>query len=169
MFQKKLKISNKITIKIEEELIIISMDNKVINQKTPDSLKLTFNLNHLILESNNKAVLGLYYSILKKKLQGIVQNFKKILILKGLGYKVFKEEEQLIFKLGYSHDVVVDIPSDIKVELLKANQFILYSSNWEKLTQFCANLRKLRKINPYKGKGLLFKNENIKLKEGKKK
>lgn len=169
MFQKKLKISNKITIKIEEELIIISMDNKVIDQKIPNSLKLIFNSDHLILESNDKAMLGLYYSILKKKLQGIIQNFKKILVLQGLGFKVFKEEGQLIFKLGYSHDVIVDIPSDIKVELLKANQFILYSSDWEKLTQFCANLKKLRKINPYKGKGLSFKNENIKLKEGKKK
>jgi len=169
MFQKKIKISKKITIKIEEELIIISMGSKVINQKIPNSLKLIFNLDHLILESNDKAVLGLYYSILKKKLQGIIQNFKKILILKGLGFKVFKEKEQLIFKLGYSHDVIVNIPSDIKVELLKANQFILYSSDWEKLTQFCANLKKLRKVNPYKGKGLLFKDENIKLKEGKKK
>ena len=169
MFKKKIKISKKITIKIEEELIIISMDDKVINQKLPSSLKLTFDLNHLTLESNNKAILGLYHSILKKKLQGIVQNFKKILILKGLGFKVFKVENELIFKLGYSHDVIVAIPVDIKIELLKTNQFILYSSDWEKLTQFCANLKKLKKINPYKGKGLLFKDENIKLKEGKKK
>lgn len=169
MFQKKIKIAKKITIKIEEELITISTDNKIINQKTPNSLKLTFNLGHLILESNNKALLGLYNSLLRKKIQGIIQDFKKVLLLKGLGFKVFKEEKQLIFKLGYSHDIVVDIPSGIKAELLKANQFILYSSDWEKLTQFCANLKKLRKINPYKGKGLLFKNESIKLKEGKKK
>lgn len=169
MFQKKIKIAKKITIKIEEELITISTDNKIINQKTPNSLKLTFNLGHLILESNNKALLGLYNSLLRKKIQGIIQDFKKVLLLKGLGFKVFKEEKQLIFKLGYSHDVIVDIPSGIKAELLKANQFILYSSDWEKLTQFCANLKKLRKINPYKGKGLLFKNESIKLKEGKKK
>lgn len=169
MFQKKIKIAKKITIKIEEELITISTDNKIINQKTPNSLKLTFNLGHLILESNNKALLGLYNSLLRKKIQGIIQDFKKVLLLKGLGFKVFKEEKQLIFKLGYSHDVIVDIPSGIKAELLKANQFILYSSDWEKLTQFCANLKKLRKINPYKGKGLLFKNESKKLKEEKKK
>ena len=169
MFQKKIKIYKKITIKIENELATISLDNKIINQKIPNILKLTLNSNYLILESNNKAILGLYYSILKTKLQGLVQNFKKLLILNGLGFKVFENENKLIFKLGYSHDIVADIPLGIKVKLLKANQFIVYSSDWEKLTQFCANLKKLRKINPYKGKGLLFKNENIKLKEGKKK
>lgn len=169
MFQKKIKISKKITIKIEEGNILISTGNKNIDQKIPNSLKLTFDFDWLILESNDKAILGLYCSILKRKLQGIVQNFKKILVLKGLGFKVFKNEKQLTFKLGYSHDVIVDIPSDIKVELLGANQFILYSHDWEKLTQFCANLKRLRKINPYKGKGLLLKDEIIKLKEGKKK
>lgn len=169
MFQKKLKISNKIIIQIVNKSISISLNEKTVNQKIPDSLKLTFDSGYLILESANKALIGLYYSILKKKIQGLIQNFKKILILSGLGFKIFKEKNQLILKLGYSHDILIDIPKNITVELLKSNQFILYSFDWGELTQFCANLKKLRKINPYKGKGLLFKNENIKLKEGKKK
>lgn len=169
MFQKKIKISKPIKITIEKESIQISANNYSNNQRISNLIKLTNNVDYLILESKNKTLLGLYYSILKKKLQGSVQKFKKILVLNGLGFKVFKENEQLIFKLGYSHDVIVKIPSDINVKILKSNQFILYSSDWEKLTQFCADLKKLKKINPYKGKGLLFKNETIKLKEGKKK
>ena len=169
MFQKKIKISKQILIKIEKELITVSKGNKVFNHKVPKSIVLTINSNDLILESNNKAMLGLHESILKRKIQGIIQNFKKILILNGLGFKVLKENNQLIFKLGYSHDVIISIPAMIRIELLKANQLILYSSDWEQLTQFCANLRKLKKIDPYKGKGILFKNEQIKLKEGKKK
>lgn len=169
MFQKKIKISKPIKITIENEFIQISANNFLINQKISNLIKLTNNSDYLILESENKTILGLYYSILKKKLRGSIQKFKKILVLNGLGFKVFKENDQLTFKLGYSHDVIVNIPSDVSVKILKSNQFILYSSDWEKLTQFCANLKKLRKINPYKGKGLLFKNENIKLKEGKKK
>lgn len=169
MFQKKIKISKTIKITIENESIQILANSFLTYQKISNLIKLTNNSDYLILESENKTVLGLYYSILKKKLKGSIQKFKKVLVLNGLGFKVFNENDQLIFKLGYSHDVIIKIPSDISVKILKPNQFILYSSDWEKLTQFCANLKKLRKINPYKGKGLLFKNEIIKLKEGKKK
>ena len=169
MFQKKIAISEKLKVKMENNILSISMDDKTIQRSFPDTLKLNHQSTHIILKSDNKSIIGLYHSILKKSVQGLIQNFKKQLVLKGLGYKIAQEGTMLIFKLGYSHDEIVLLPKDIKIKILNPTKFILYSHNWEELTLFCSKLKKLRKINPYKGKGLFFKEETIQLKEGKKK
>lgn len=169
MFQKKIAISEKLKFKVDNNILSIAMDNKTILKSFPSTLKLIEQSNYLTLKSDNKAIVGLYHSIFKKSIQGMIQNFKKQLVLKGLGYKVTQEGASLIFKLGYSHDIVVSLPKDIKIKIFNPTKFILYSHDWEQLTLFCSKLKKLRKINPYKGKGLFFVDETIQLKEGKKK
>jgi large subunit ribosomal protein L6 len=79
-----------------------------------------------------------------------------------------KEKNKLEFKLGFSHPVYVTVPSGILVRWLKPTKLILKSKNYQQLTQFLAFLRSFRKIDVYKGKGILFKNEKVSLKQGKK-
>lgn len=126
---------------------------------------------YLFIKDNKKEFkkyLGLYNSIIKRHIKGVLQKFKLNLFLNGIGFKVNQIENKLVLKLGYSHDIIVDIPNNIDVSILKSTQIVLYSSNWEELTQFAYNIKKLKKVEPYKGKGILLKNETVLRKEGKK-
>merc|ERR1712127_1111211 len=94
-------------------------------------------------------------------LKGVSQKFKVHLILKGIGFKVSQIDKSLKFKLGFSHDISIEIPNDIEARIIDSNQIILYSSNWNKLTQFSHIIKRLKKVEPYKGKGILLKNETV--------
>ena len=98
------------------------------------------------------------------------KGYRLALNLKGVGFKAsINENNQLLLKLGYSHDIIYDIPSDIVIKCPKQDQIIIFGINKINITTIAARLRKLKKLDPYKGKGILFENEIIVLKEGKKK
>lgn len=116
---------------------------------------------------NKKSILNLYLTLIKMKIKGILQGFKIRLIFKGIGFKSFIEGNNLILKLGFSHNITVPIPENIKV-LNQTNSLIFSSIDYIFLHQFVYRIRNYKKPEPYKGKGLLFKNEKIIQKEGKK-
>nr|YP_010886814.1 ribosomal protein L6 [Paralagenidium karlingii]WJH17921.1 ribosomal protein L6 [Paralagenidium karlingii] len=116
---------------------------------------------------NKKKMINLFEKLIKIKIKGVLQGFKFNLILKGVGFKVFLEKNLLIFKLGYSHPVLVQLPVNVKV-VCKGNNLTLNSIDFIKLTQFIYLIKSHKIPEPYKGKGILFKNEKIIRKEGKK-
>jgi len=159
------KITNEITLSGNHgnfKLILNKNINVIINESDYIVLEV------LNITKEDKKYLGLYSSLLKKNLKGISQKFKLNIFLNGIGFKVKKIENNLVFKLGYSHDIIFGIPKDIEVSIVKMTQIIVYGSNWSKLTQFAHNIKRLKKVEPYKGKGILLKNEKILRKEGKK-
>jgi len=97
---------------------------------------------------------------------------KKTLRLVGVGYKFFLVKKifgtVLELKLGYSHNIYYKIPKNFKIIFLKNNLIILLSENYKQLTKVAAKIRSYKKPEPYKGKGILYENENIVLKQGKK-
>jgi len=119
------------------------------------------------LQKNKKSILNLYNKLIKIKIKGILQGFKFNLILKGIGFKAFIENNNLILKLGYSHNIIVNIPLYIKI-INQSNNLIFNSIDFIKLTQFVHYIKSFKTPEPYKGKGLLLKNEKILKKEGKK-
>ena len=124
----------------------------------------------LVINANNnnkKSILNLYNKLIKIKIKGILQGFKLNLILKGIGFKAFIENNSLILKLGFSHNITIEIPSNIKI-INQANNLIFSSIDYVFLTQFVNFIKNHKKPEPYKGKGLLLKNEKILKKEGKK-
>nr|YP_009327269.1 ribosomal protein L6 [Aphanomyces invadans]AOQ30664.1 ribosomal protein L6 [Aphanomyces invadans] len=123
--------------------------------------------NNLFLRKKKKSFLNLYKSLIKLKIKGILQGFKLNLFLKGLGFKAFIEKNLLILKLGYSHSINITIPENIKI-INQTNKLIFISNDWLFLTKYVHFIKSYKKPEPYKGKGLLLKNENIILKEGKK-
>ncbi len=100
-------------------------------------------------------------------LAGVSFSYVLKLCLKGIGYRVEKHQKQLLFKLGYSHPVSIRIPDVIDVECVKNNLFFR-SAHLMVLKNFSASLRKLRFPDSYKGSGILYENEILLLKEGKK-
>jgi large subunit ribosomal protein L6 len=119
------------------------------------------------LQKNKKSILNLYNKLIKIKIKGVLQGFKLNLILKGIGFKAFIENNNLLMKLGFSHNIVVPIPEKIKI-INQSNSLIFNSIDFIFLTQFVHYIKNFKKPEPYKGKGLLLKNEKILKKEGKK-
>ena len=110
---------------------------------------------------------GLYRTLIDNMIIGVSEQLTKILILKGVGYRAVVQEKEIILNLGYSHPVKIQIPEDISVEISKSTTITLKSCNKEKLGLFAANIRDWRQPEPYKGKGILYENEQILRKAGK--
>ncbi|MGF7230275.1 50S ribosomal protein L6 [Arachidicoccus sp.] len=119
----------------------------------------------------HKALHGLYRSIISNLVKGVSEGFKKDLELVGVGYKASNQGNVLDLALGYSHNIIFDVPKELKVstETVKGkNPLILLESHDKQLLgQVAAKLRSLRKPEPYKGKGVRYVGEVVRRKAGK--
>ena len=98
---------------------------------------------------------------------GVSEQFEITLVLKGVGYRAAVQNKELVLNLGYSHPVTLEIPEGISVEVIKNTTINLKSCDKELLGLFAANIRAWRQPEPYKGKGILYKDEQIIRKAGK--
>lgn len=114
-----------------------------------------------------RALWGTYASHISNMIKGVNTPFEKKLILEGIGYKSEVKGDKMVFALGFSHPVEVAIPAGLKVTAEK-NQILISGSDKELVGSFAANLRALKKPEPYKGKGMRYDTEVIKRKQGKK-
>lgn len=114
-----------------------------------------------------RALHGLYRTLINNMIIGVSEQFTVTLLLKGVGYRAVIQGNEIVLSLGYSHPVKIQIPDDIKIEVIKNTTLHLKSCNKEKLGLFASNLRSWREPEPYKGKGILYKDEKIILKPGK--
>ena len=100
---------------------------------------------------------------------GVTEGFKKELEINGVGYRAQLQGNVLKLSLGLSHDVNFEIPSDVTVTAPKPTEIIIEGIDQQRVGQVAANIREWRKPEPYKGKGIKYKDEYIFRKEGKKK
>jgi large subunit ribosomal protein L6 len=98
---------------------------------------------------------------------GVSKQFDLTLVLKGVGYRAAVQGNDIVLSLGYSHPVKMKIPKEILVEVVQNTTINLKSCNKELLGQFASNIRSWRRPEPYKGKGILYKDEQILRKVGK--
>lgn len=174
----------KVEYKANELRINIQGPNGVLSQQIPDFIEIS------IGEENGKKVIsfirnsdskqaranhGLIRSLTNNMVIGVKDGFKKELILQGIGYKADVNNNTLEMNLGYSHPVNFPIPNGISVDVEKSKKdkrlIHIYIKGADKrlLGQFCANIRKQRKVEPYKSKGLRYSDEFVIRKAGKKK
>ncbi len=102
-------------------------------------------------------------------IHGVNSGFKKELQLNGVGYKAALKGKCLELLLGFSHPVNFPIPDDVKIDVPKPTEITISGISKQKVGQIAANIRAFRKPEPYKGKGVKYKDEIIRRKEGKKK
>lgn len=114
-----------------------------------------------------KALHGLFRTIINNMVIGVSEQFQLTLVLKGVGYRALVQADEIILSLGYSHPVKLKIPETISVEVIQNITINLKSCDKELLGLFAANIRSWRKPEPYKGKGILYNNEQILRKAGK--
>ena len=119
-------------------------------------------------EKANKSLHGLTRTLIHNMVLGVTEGFKKNLEVNGVGYRAAKSGKKLTLTLGYSHPVEMEDPAGIESIVEGTNKIIVKGIDKEKVGEFAANVRKVRKPEPYKGKGIKYKGEQIRRKEGKK-
>merc|ERR1712003_26995 len=116
---------------------------------------------------NLRSLHGLYRTLINNMIIGVSEQFELTLILKGVGYRAVVQGKEIVLSLGYSHPVTIEIPETVSVEVVQNTTINLKSCDKELLGLFASNIRAWRQPEPYKGKGILYKNEQILRKAGK--
>ena len=121
------------------------------------------------IDQNTKRLWGMKRSLINNAVIGSSKGYEKILELVGVGYRAALKGNQLNLQLGYSHDINFDIPEGIKIVVEKQTTIKISGSNKQLVGAIASELKTLRKIEPYKGKGVREKGQYVLKKEGKKK
>ena len=118
----------------------------------------------------SKQLHGTTNSNINNMLIGVSEGYKKELEINGVGYRFQLQGNKLVVTAGYSHTVEMVAPEGVKMEMPEKSQTELIISGYDKqaVSEFAANIREIRKPEPYKGKGIKYKDEHIRRKEGKK-
>jgi len=114
-----------------------------------------------------RAFHGLYRSLVANMVYGVSQRWEKELLVKGLGYRARLQGKKLILDLGYSQPVEYAIPEGVEIELASPTEISIRGADKQLVGQVAAKIRALRKPDPYKGKGVRYKSEEVHLKAGK--
>ena len=128
--------------------------------------------NEIVVEKKGKskqapAIWGTTARIIENMIEGVTNGFKKQLELSGVGFRMSLAGKKINLALGFSHPVVVDVPEDLQV-VIEGNAMTVSGIDKHKVGQFSANIRALKPVEPYKGKGFKYAGEHVRRKEGKK-
>jgi len=118
-------------------------------------------------ERTNRALHGLSRTLVANMVQGVTEGYTKVLEIVGTGYRVAAKGSDLEFSLGFSHPVLVKAPDGIAFAVENPTRFSVSGVDKQKVGEVATNIRKLRKPDPYKGKGVRYQGEVVKRKAGK--
>ena len=116
-----------------------------------------------------RAFWGMQRTLVANLVDGVTQGYTKVLEITGVGYRAQAQGRKLKLQLGYSHDVDIDVPEGIEVKTPDQTTVEISGIDRQKVGQFAAEIRRWRKPEPYKGKGIKYRGEYVFRKEGKKK
>ena len=135
--------------------MIIKIDGSTVVVERPSDAK------------EHRALHGLTRTLVANMVTGVSEGYTKNLEINGVGYRAAKQGNKLVMNLGYSHQVEMEEPDGIKIDVPQPNQIIISGYDKQKVGQFAAQVREKRPPEPYKGKGIKYVEEVIRRKEGK--
>ena len=174
--RKPIDLPSGVTVKVDDNLVTVTGAKGTLSRQIDTDFNLTLEDASLTVErpteqKRHKALHGLYRSLINNMVEGVSTGYKKEMELVGVGYKANAQGNVLELNLGYSHNIYVQIPQEVKVsaETAKGKNPIvtLESIDKELIGDVAAKIRSLRKVEPYKGKGIRFVGEQIRRKAGK--
>lgn len=159
-------------VSVTDGLVHVKGPKGDLNLNYKPSVKISVNDDGVLVELvkqdvESRALWGTYASEIKSMIKGVNEHFEKKLLIEGVGYKCEMQGNSLKFALGFSHPVIMEIPAGLTASIEK-NQISISGASKEKVGQFAAVLRSLKKPEPYKGKGIRYSDEIVRRKEGKK-
>lgn len=167
-----ISIPTGVEIKLENGAILVKGKLGELSRAVKDDVIFTISEGKLTSEprrndKSSKALWGTYMSLIKAMISGVQTEVTKKLIVEGVGFKWDVKGDILNMSLGFSHPVTMKIPNGLKVEAVKS-ELTIKGIDKELVTQFAMQVKKLKKPEPYKGKGIRYEGEVIRRKEGKK-
>jgi len=158
---------NEVTVKGPKGTLTQKVDRDITIEQEGDTVKVVRPTD----QKRHKALHGLYRSLINNMIVGVSDGYKRELELVGVGYRANANNNVLELNLGYSHSIFLAIPQEIKVattaEKGQNPKIILEGIDKELIGLICAKIRSLRKVEPYKGKGIRFVGEVVRRKAGK--
>ena len=172
------RIVNRI-ITIPEGVTVENVDNVVtvkgpkgtLTQQMLKDITMKVEGNQLTFERLNesaKAMHGTMNALVKNMIVGVTEGYAKGLEIVGVGYRFNVQGKKLVINAGYSHPVEMEVPEGLTVESVSNTEITVKGIDKMLVGEFAANIRKVRQPEPYKGKGIRYKDEHIRRKEGKK-
>ena len=161
-----------VDVKIEDNLVVVKGPKGELSQKIRPEIKVEIKEGKIFVSprietKKTQAFWGLTRTLLANNIKGVVEGYEKKLQIEGLGYKAEIEGENLILRVGFSHLVKFEPPQGIKLVVDK-NIITVSGASKELVGQVAAKIRKIRPPEPYKGKGIRYLGEVVKIKPGKK-
>ena len=169
--KKPIAIPKGVTVKVLDGAVEVQGPKGKLTQRHPGGINFEMSDGHLVAKRGESPELakfhGLARSLIANAVSGVTDGFKKELDIVGVGYRAEVKGKQVIFALGYSHAVVFDIPTGIDVAIEKQTHITVTGVDRQLVGQVAANIRRLRKPDPYKQKGVRYTGEVLKKKAGK--
>ena len=162
-----------VTAKIEDgNVVTVKGPKGELNQKFSTDMKIEMEGNVVTVtrpsdKKEHRALHGLTRALFNNMVVGVSEGFKKELDVIGVGYRVQLTGKDLTLNVGYSHPVVINPPAGITFECPNPNAIVITGIDKQAVGQIAANIREIRPPEPYKGKGIKYKEETIRRKEGK--
>ena len=166
-------IPDGVSVELNDNIIKVSGPKGNMEMTVKSPITVEVNGNEITLKKNGETkeanmLHGTMNSNLNNIIKGVKEGFKKELEIIGVGYKFAVQGNTLVINAGYSHPVKLEIPTGIKVEAVSNTEINITGCDKVLVGEFAANVRKVRKPEPYKGKGIRYKDEHVRRKEGKK-
>ncbi|MEK6289400.1 MAG: 50S ribosomal protein L6 [Acidobacteriota bacterium] len=176
--RKPISIPKGVKLKIENGTVEVTGPKGTLTVPLPEGIKCRVEGDELIAEresDDRAAVHGLARALVQNAVTGVTDGFIRQLDIVGVGYKAERQKDRVIFNLGYSHQIEFPLPKGIDVKIERINKPIqqyqttltITGTDRQQVGQVAADIRSLRRPDPYKGKGVRYANEALKLKPGK--
>jgi len=140
---------------LHQDVNLEIVDNQIIVKKTGNS-------------KESSAIWGLTRALIANMIKGVSEGYSKKLELQGVGFRMAVQGKKINLALGFSHPVVVDVPEGLEAKIEENNILVIAGADKQKVGQFSAEIKKLKPVEPYKGKGFRYVGEYVRRKAGKK-
>ena len=170
---RELEIPTGVTVTVNENVVTVKGAKGELSLTLKEGINVKVEDTKLTVESTGKAKFdnamhGTTNSLIKNMITGVSKGYSKGLEIIGVGYRFQVRGTELVVNAGYSHPVTVKIPQGLTIETVSNTEITVNGIDKELVGEFAAKVRKIRKPEPYKGKGIRYKDEFVRRKEGKK-
>jgi len=169
---KPLKLAKGVTLTSDAKSITVKGPKGTVKFPSPGFVKLVIDGDVVKVErvgntKHARSCHGLVRSVLENNIAGVVTPFVRILDIQGVGYQAAKKGKQLGLKVGFSNEIMIDIPEGLTIDMPSVTRIIITGADLQQVGQFAAKVRSVRPPEPYNAKGIKYENERIQRKAGK--
>lgn len=166
------KIESGVDVKLDKNKLTVKGPNGTLTKQLHNDMIISVEEGAIIVKrpsevKEHKALHGLTRSLINNMMVGVTKGFEKTLDIHGVGYRAQKQGNKLVLTLGYSHPIEMQEPAGITIDVPANNKIIVKGADKQEVGEFAAKIRFKRQPEVYKGKGIRYSDEIVRLKEGK--